>query len=53
MFGYYTKLNWLYDLSNFINLRYFYRRLSHHWNFSRSTSFVLFSIIIENSLTRY
>ena len=32
MFGYYTKLNWLYDLSP-VNLRYFYRRLSHHWNF--------------------
>lgn len=32
MFGYQTNINWLYNQSP-VNLRYFYRRLSHHWNF--------------------
>lgn len=32
MFGYQTNINWLYNQSP-VNLRYFFRRLSHHWNF--------------------
>jgi hypothetical protein len=32
MFGYQTNLGWLYNQSP-VNLRYFFRRLSHHWNF--------------------
>ena len=32
MFGYQTNLDWLYNQSP-VNLRYFFRRLSHHWNF--------------------
>ena len=58
MFGYQTNINWLYNQSP-VNLRYFFRRLSHHWNFKIGNDLKLSilpngDIINENytSLTR-